>query len=229
MWGSFYAEVRSGLDSVGGGSPISYLEVTESAALIRKAGVQIPQVWTTLISTIQYLSPERPFLQPNCSLNSKPVEVEFLAWVRRTSPDYENAEETTSGLNSSLVRLTYRGIKFLPTAILPKQNWWAKNRGKIPKISKHEIDLLGQTEAFGVMRWSSTISFGMSKNRPAESLVFILTFRPHSSLLAWASTVSARPVYATAGLLAWPVRKYLIIFLGFFFWLCRLTNEYLLQ
>ncbi len=31
-------------------------------------------------------------------------------------------------------------------------------------------------------------------NRPAESLEFILAFRPHSDLLAGASTVSARPV-----------------------------------
>ncbi len=35
---------RSGLDSVGGGSPIYYPEVTGSAALIRKAGVRISQV-----------------------------------------------------------------------------------------------------------------------------------------------------------------------------------------
>ena len=39
-----YIFKRSGLDSVGGGFPIFYLEVTGSAALIRKAGVGIPQV-----------------------------------------------------------------------------------------------------------------------------------------------------------------------------------------
>ena len=31
-----------------------------------------------------YFSPERLFLQPNCSLNSIPIEVIFLAWARRT-------------------------------------------------------------------------------------------------------------------------------------------------
>ena len=44
-------------------------------------------------------------------------------------------------------------------------------------------------------------------NRPAESLEFILAFRPHSDLLAGASTVSARPVCASAGLLAWRVNR----------------------
>ena len=39
-----YIFKRSGLDSVGGGCPIFYLEVTGSASLIRKAGVGIPQV-----------------------------------------------------------------------------------------------------------------------------------------------------------------------------------------
>ena len=39
-----YIFKRSGLEEVGGGFPIFYLEVTESAALIRKAGVGIPQV-----------------------------------------------------------------------------------------------------------------------------------------------------------------------------------------
>ena len=39
-----YIFKRSGLDSVGGGCPIFYLEVTGSPALIRKAGVGIPQV-----------------------------------------------------------------------------------------------------------------------------------------------------------------------------------------
>ena len=48
----------------------------------------------------------------------------------------------------------------------------------------------GRTEVFGFVRWNDTVSFEMSKNWPAESLVFILAFRPHSGLLARASTVS---------------------------------------
>ena len=59
-----YIFKRSGLDSGGGGSPISYPEVTGSAAQIRKAGVRISQVSTTFVCTV---------------LNSIPVEVEFLA------------------------------------------------------------------------------------------------------------------------------------------------------
>ena len=52
----------------------------------------------------------------------------------------------------------------------------------------------------------------MPTNRPAESLVFILAFRTHSGLLARTSTLSARPVCASAGLLArlsgvWPAAK----------------------
>ena len=39
-----YIFKRSGLDSVGRGYSIFYLEMTGSAALIRKAGVGIPQV-----------------------------------------------------------------------------------------------------------------------------------------------------------------------------------------
>ena len=39
-----YIFKRSGLDSVGGGCPTFYLEMTGSTALIRKAGVGIPQV-----------------------------------------------------------------------------------------------------------------------------------------------------------------------------------------
>ena len=39
-------------------------------------------------------------------------------------------------------------------------------------------------------------------NRPAESLAFMLAFRPHSDLPAKKSTVSARPVCAPADLLA---------------------------
>ncbi len=54
-------------------------------------------------------------------------------------------------------------------------------------------------------------------NWPADSLEFMLAFWPHSDLLAGASTVSARPVCASAGLLAWrmnrpaskPVRTYI--------------------
>ena len=45
------------------------------------------------------------------------------------------------------------------------------------------------------------------KNRPADSLQFMLAFRPHSDLLAGASTVSARPVCASAGLLARRVNR----------------------
>ena len=44
-------------------------------------------------------------------------------------------------------------------------------------------------------------------NWPADSLEFMLAFRPHSDLLAGASTVSARPVCASAGLLAWRVNR----------------------
>ena len=44
-------------------------------------------------------------------------------------------------------------------------------------------------------------------NWPANSLEFMLAFRPHFDLLAGASTVSARPVCESAGLLAWRVNR----------------------
>ncbi len=44
-------------------------------------------------------------------------------------------------------------------------------------------------------------------DRPAEIVDFVLAFRPHSDLLAKISTVSARPVYSTAGLLTWRVNR----------------------
>ena len=44
-------------------------------------------------------------------------------------------------------------------------------------------------------------------DRPAESVDFVLAFRPHSDLLAKMSTISARPIYSTAGLLDWRVNR----------------------
>ena len=44
-------------------------------------------------------------------------------------------------------------------------------------------------------------------DRPAESVDFVLAFRPHSDLLAKMATVSARPIYSTAGLLDWRVNR----------------------
>ena len=49
---------KPGSDSLGGGCPIFYLEVTVSTALIRKAGVGTPQFKAQ--SYVRYLSPGRP-------------------------------------------------------------------------------------------------------------------------------------------------------------------------
>lgn len=65
---------------------------------------------THFTSTVRYLSPERLSLQPNSSLNSTPVEVEFLAWARHTSqPIAKMLRSQTSGLNSSLIASSTEG------------------------------------------------------------------------------------------------------------------------
>ena len=66
------------------------------------------------------------------------------------------------------------------------------------------------------MEWDNFSWWWMPTNRPAESLVFILAFRTHSGLLARASTVSARPVCASAGLLARRVNRSEHIYIYFF-------------
>ena len=95
------------------------------------------------------------------------------------APVCENAEESTSGLNSSLIRFTYWGIKFFSTAIFRHQNWWAKNRGKTPKIGKHETDLPGQTKkSLGL--WYGLAQFHLMKaNKSAGRFAGL-----HSSVLA---------------------------------------------
>lgn len=59
-------------------------------------------------------------------------------------------------------------------------------------------------------------------DRPAQSTDHVLLFRPHPDLFAKKSTVLARPIYSTAGLLDWGVEHIFAQNLM----LCRNTGGY---
>lgn len=100
-----YIFKRSGLDYVGGGSPISYLEVTGSAALIKAYEYHKFKP----LFYVQYdTSAQSAFFATKLlpKLHTCKVRISGLS-ASHFAPDCENAEESTSGLNSLLVRLTY--------------------------------------------------------------------------------------------------------------------------
>ena len=141
-----YIFKRSGLDSVGGGSLISYLEVTGSAALIASLNhfciySKIPQ-------------PRALFLQPNCSLNSIPVEVEFLAWARRTLRPF--AKMLRNQLQAWIPHLSAsptEGLNSLARLFGLTKTDERKIVGKLQRLANMKLTI------FGVVRWSGTISF----------------------------------------------------------------------
>lgn len=103
------------------------------------------------------------------------------------------AEESTSGLNAPLVGLTSCGIEFPSCCYFtppPPMKY-----GKLQRLANMKLICRGSQKGRNLA------------NRQPKTLVFILVFRPHADLLAWASTVSARRVWVLAGLLAWRANR----------------------
>ena len=108
-----------------------------SAALIRKAGVGIPQIYTTFVCTVQYLSPERLVFTTKLlpKFHTCRGRLPGLS-ASHFATDCENAEESTSSLNSSLVAQTTEGLNpSAAAATLPHQKLISKIRGKIRKFA----------------------------------------------------------------------------------------------
>ena len=152
---------RPDSDSLGEGCPVFYLEVTGSAALIRKAGVGTPHFKAQ--SYVRCLRPGRPLLQPNSSLNTAPAEAQFLAWARRTlRPIAQMLKSQLQAWISHLSAFISSRIEFFsrcyPCFASPKLvRKQKKNSWKSPEI-RNKFNLSGQKKVVGVLGWNGTIS-----------------------------------------------------------------------